>query len=39
MAEYTDYAILFPGGKGTDSMRKEMKIHGKKILYDAEEEM
>jgi hypothetical protein len=37
MAEYTDYAILFPGGKGTDSMRKEMLIHGKKILYDAEE--
>jgi hypothetical protein len=37
MAEYTDCAILFPGGKGTDSMRKEMKIHGKKILYDAEE--
>jgi hypothetical protein len=36
MAEYTDYAILFPGGKGTDSMRKEMLIHGKKILYDAE---
>jgi hypothetical protein len=38
MAEYTDCAILFPGGKGTDSMRKEMLIHGKKILYDAEEE-
>jgi hypothetical protein len=36
MAEYTDYAILFPGGKGTDSMRKEMLIHEKKILYDAE---
>jgi hypothetical protein len=38
MAEYTDYAILFQGGKGTDSMIKEMLIHGKKILYDAKEE-
>lgn len=34
MAAYTDYAILFPGGAGTESMRKEMKIHSKKILYD-----
>jgi predicted Rossmann-fold nucleotide-binding protein len=39
MAEYTDYAILFPGGIGTDSMRKEMLIHGKKILYDAKEDL
>jgi hypothetical protein len=39
MAEYTDYAILFPGDKGMDSMRKEMLIHGKKILYDAEDEL
>ena len=37
MAEYTDCAILFPGNKGTDSMRREMKIHNKKILYDAKE--
>ena len=34
MAEYTDYAILLPGGKGTDSMRKEMNIHRKRILWD-----
>jgi hypothetical protein len=34
MAEYTDYAILFPGGKGTMSMKNEMKIHNKRILYD-----
>lgn len=34
MAEYTDYAILFPGDKGTESMRKEMKINSKKIIYD-----
>ena len=34
MAEYTDYAILLPGGKGTDSMRKEMNIHRKIILWD-----
>lgn len=34
MAEYTDYAILLPGGKGTDSMRKEMNIHCKRILWD-----
>ena len=34
MSEYTDYAILFPGGKGTESMRKEMNIHRKRILWD-----
>jgi len=37
MALATDYAILFSGGSGTDSMRREMKILNKKILYDAEE--
>jgi len=35
MAEYADYAILFKGGSGTESMRKEMRIHNKRILYDA----
>ena len=35
MAEYTDYVFLFPGGRGTDSMRKEAKKAGKNIVYDA----
>lgn len=34
MACYTDYVMLFPGGKGTDSMRKEARIHNKRIIYD-----
>lgn len=34
MAEYTDYVFLFPGGKGTTSMRKEAIKAGKKIVYD-----
>ena len=38
MALYTDYAILLPGGAGTESMRKEMLIHNKKILYDFQKE-
>lgn len=36
MAKYADAVILFPGGKGTDSMRRIAKEHGLKILYDAE---
>lgn len=38
MANYTDYAILFPGGNGTESMIKEMKIHNKKIIWDETDE-
>lgn len=34
MAEYTKFVFLFPGGKGTASMRKEAKAAGKKIIYD-----
>ena len=34
MAEYTVYVFLFPGGKGTASMRKEALTAGKKIIYD-----
>lgn len=34
MAKYTDYVFLFPGGRGTDSMRREAKKAGKEILYD-----
>ena len=36
MAQYADAVILFPGGRGTDSMRKLAKEYGLKILYDAE---
>lgn len=35
MAEYTDYVFLFPGGKGTGSMREQALKAGKKIVYDA----
>jgi len=35
MAAYTDYVFLFPGGSGTANMRKEAKLHKKKIIYDA----
>jgi hypothetical protein len=35
MAEYADAVILFPGGKGTENMRRLAKFHGLKILYDA----
>ena len=35
MAEYADAIILFPGGKGTASMRAEAKKAGLEILYDA----
>lgn len=35
MADYADCVILFKGGEGTNSMRKEILIHNKKILYDA----
>ena len=34
MANYTDYVFLFPGGKGTASMRKEALRANKKIIYD-----
>lgn len=34
MAIYADAAILFPGGSGTDDMRKKMKSLRKPILYD-----
>ncbi len=37
MAEYTDYAILFKGNKGTNSMRNEMNKLNKRILYDAKD--
>lgn len=37
MALYTDYAILFKGDKGTDSMRKEMNKLHKRIIYDAKD--
>jgi len=36
MAQYADAVILFPGGKGTASMRKLAKEYGLKILYDAD---
>lgn len=35
MAEYADAVILFPGGSGTNDMRKLSKQHNLKILYDA----
>ena len=38
MAEYADAIILFPGGKGTASMRSEAKKAELEILYDAENE-
>ncbi len=34
MAEYTDYVFLFPGGRGTMSMRKAANAAGKKIVYN-----
>ncbi len=34
MAEYTNYVFLFPGGRGTGSMRNEAIRAGKKIIYD-----
>ncbi len=34
MAVYTDYVYLLPGGRGTDSMRRETVKAGKEILYD-----
>ena len=34
MAEYADAVILFPGGRGTESMRREAKSAGIKI-YEA----
>ncbi len=34
MAEYTKYVFLFPGGKGTASMREKALAAGKKIIYD-----
>lgn len=34
MARYADAVILFPGGRGTDSMRQAAREHGLKILYD-----
>lgn len=37
MAEYCDAVILFSGGTGTDSMRKEAKSAGKQILFDEKE--
>jgi len=35
MAIYADAVILFPGGSGTDDMRKKIKSLSKPILYDA----
>ena len=34
MAEYTDYVFLFPGDRGTESMRREALKAGKQIIYD-----
>lgn len=34
MAEYTDYVFLFPGGRGTSSMRMEALKVNKQIVYD-----
>lgn len=32
MASYADQVVLFPGGKGTNSMRKEAEVAGIKIV-------
>ena len=34
MAKYADAVILFPGGKGTASMRKYAEQYNLKVLYD-----
>lgn len=34
MAQYADAAILMPGKRGTESMRREMLRLGKPIIYD-----
>ena len=38
MAIYADAAILLRGGRGTDDMRKKMKLMIKPILYDQAKE-
>jgi hypothetical protein len=37
MTKFADCVALFPGGVGTNSMRKIAKAHGMKIIYDAKE--
>ena len=35
MAQYADAVILFPGGRGTENMRKAANRYGLEILFDA----